>query len=103
MADLPSSKSTAVTMAPSQTSYQSTVASGSHLNIIAKNSEMMPTELDRVTRCKSHSCTCGAAYFPKAARPAVTSGDTIRRKPIAGTGGKETTQLRMKFHQDRPD
>src|ERR1700730_1285871 len=76
MADLPSSKRTAVTTAPSQTSYQSMSASGSHLNIIAKSNEIMLTEARIVIRCKSQSCTCGAAYFPKAASPAVTIRET---------------------------
>lgn len=53
--------------APSQTSYQSTGASGSDLNIIPKRSETMPTEAKMVARCKIHSWTYGAAYFPKAA------------------------------------
>src|ERR1700730_2311514 len=71
MADFPSSKRTAVTTVPRQTSYQSTAASGSHLNIIAKSNEMTPIDAIIVTRCKSHSCTCGAAYFPKAASPSM--------------------------------
>src|ERR1700675_2729948 len=89
MADFPSSKRTAVNTAPSQTSYQSTAASGSHLNIIAKSNEMTPREAKIVTRCKNHSCRCGAAYFPKAASPAVTSNDTRRRKPSARTAASE--------------
>ena len=67
--------------APSQTSYQSTAASGSHLNITAKSSDRMPIDATSVTRCRSNSLTCGAAYLPNAASAAVTTSDTIRRKP----------------------
>ena len=55
-----------------QTLFQSTAASGSHLNIIGNSRAMTASETKLLMRCNSHSTMCGAAYFEKAARPVVT-------------------------------
>src|SRR5665811_1560261 len=83
MANFPISKKIVVRMAPSQTSYQSTGVSGSHLNIIAKSSVITAKETTRLVRCRSHSSMYPDPYLPMAASAVVTRSETNNRKPSA--------------------
>src|ERR1700692_2460199 len=87
MAVLPSSNRMAVATAPSQTSYQSIAASGSHLNIVAKSSEMMPNRSHNVHEVQKPLCTYGAAYFARAQASWLRS-----KKPKEEAEGKDRSE-----------
>src|SRR5690606_11731781 len=97
---LPSSKSTAVTMAPIQTSRQAMVACGMNLNIIAKRNVVMQKVIRVFANCSMASIAGNRppAHCPSAARLVLTTRETIRRKARPRTRPKERRRVRIAFH-----
>src|SRR5689334_11797297 len=90
IADLPILNRSAVAKAPSHTSRQASCRSGSHLKSIEKSSVSTPSETAKLRRpSRRPSDRDLPNQDDNAARPALMTSETARRKPSARMPAKD--------------